>query len=184
MNIHQSNYLPGLVDGVLYGQNERVDEINARQQARQFSDSPLEPNFSPRPVPTKFSLFPVVNPRAPATQPILPYPIFDPEANFNPGTKAPSSGYYQNIDIETMLRFQTVALQRGAGQGVYIPSSTSELYNQTVPQQGQNRTDAQPNPHLFERYTLDQTPNQNVVGSSIGSDMFFNHTRTQLREGR
>lgn len=180
MNIQASNSLPGLVEGVFYGQNERVDEINARQQARQFSDSPLEPNFTPRPVATKRSAFPIVNMRKPAKQEILPYPIYSAEANFNPGTaNAPPSGYYSNIDVETMLRFQNVALQRGAGQGVYVPSSKSELYNVIVPTQ----PSIQPNPLLFEKYELDQRPNANIAGSSIGTDLFFNHTRTQLRGG-
>ena len=54
----------GLIEGVhrelIVGQHERLDEINDRIKSRQFSDYPLEPNFSPRHVSTKYSLMPIM----------------------------------------------------------------------------------------------------------------------------
>jgi hypothetical protein len=37
------------------------------------------------------------------------------------------------IDVESTLRNQLYSLQHGADQSIYIPSSSSELYNITVP---------------------------------------------------
>jgi hypothetical protein len=50
----------GVCKGIYYGQNERVDELNTRIQSRHFPDVDLPPNFDPRPVSTRFCLFPVV----------------------------------------------------------------------------------------------------------------------------
>jgi hypothetical protein len=178
MELNQPTKMPGVIEGVYYGQNERVDEINTRYQERQFSDSPLEPNFSPRPVPTKYAIFPMMNHRKEAKEFIIPYPEYRTEHIFNPGTaNAPPSGYYANIDVETQLRFQNVALQRRTDQGIYVPSSNSDLYKVSVIA----RPEVQPNPLLFERYDLDQSAHPNNVTTDIGRDLFYNHTRTQLR---
>jgi hypothetical protein len=100
MELNNPTKMPGVVEGVYYGQNERVDEINSRYQERQFADSPLAPNFSPRPVPTKYAVFPMVNHRTPAKDSIRSYPEYSPADNFNPGTaNAPPSGYYSHIDV-------------------------------------------------------------------------------------
>jgi len=172
--------LYGVVEGVYYGQNERVDEINDRYHERQFSDFPLEPNFSPRSISTKYALFPMLNGRKPAHEPRLSYPEHSSAVNFNPGTRsAPSSGFFPNVDVETILRNQTTALQHGADQGVYVPSSNSDLYKVSIVSRPSN----QPNPLLFRNFQFNQTPHPNNEASNIGQDRFFNHTRTQLRGG-
>jgi hypothetical protein len=174
------NKIFGVPEGVYYGQNERVDEINTRMSTRHFPDSPLEPNFDPRSIPTKYSRFPIINRRKPSNEPVVPYLDYNNGVNFNPGThRAPPSGFLNNIDTETILRNQTFALQRGAEQGVYIPSSNSDMYKVQVPNGSLN--DPQPHPDLFNRQQFDQTPHPNVQGNYIGRDKFFNHTRTQLR---
>lgn len=170
----------GIPEGVYYEQNERVDELNSRFQTRQFSDSPLRPNFDPRPVPTKYSHFPTMNLRAPAKEEILPYVDYNVGVNFNPGNATgPVSGFVNNIDIETVLRNQTFALQRDAGESVYVPSSKSDLYNVSVI----SRPSEQPYPLLFERPQFSNRVHPNVVNANVGNDPFFNHTRTQLRKG-
>jgi len=55
MNLGNNRIQPnGLIDGVhreiIVSQHERTDELNQRIGSRQFSDTPLEPNFSPRPL--------------------------------------------------------------------------------------------------------------------------------------
>jgi hypothetical protein len=182
MDLHSNNNkIFGVPEGVYYGQNERVDELNTRINSRQFSDSPLQPNFDPRSVPTKQSLFPMVNRRKPMNEPVIPYLDYN-IINFNPGTqRAPPSGFINNIDTETVLRNQTFALQRGGEQGVYVPSSNSDLYKTSIPKGSIN--DPQPFPILFQRPILDQSVHPNLQGNVIGQERFFNHTRTQLRSG-
>jgi hypothetical protein len=173
---HKKMY--GVVEGVYYGQQERVDEINDRYQERQFSDFPLEPNYSPRSISTKYARFPMMNGRKPAYEQRLSYPQHSSSVNFNPGTRsAPSSGFFSNVDVETILRNQTVALQKGADQGVYVPSANSDLYKVSIVSRPSN----QPNPLLFRHFQFNQTPHPNNENSVVGRDVFMNHTRTQLR---
>jgi hypothetical protein len=178
MNLNENNVIYGVPQGIYYGQNERVDEINERIYGRNRSDYPLRPNFNPRPVPTKYSLFPIINRRAESSVPIYEYPEHSVETNFSPATrKGPPQGYLTNVDIETILRNQTVAIQHGADQGTYIPSSDSELYKVSVV----SSPSIQPYPNLFYQPNLYTNIPSSLVNSSIGKKNFFNHTRTQLR---
>jgi hypothetical protein len=162
----------------MYGQNERVDELNQRIESRQFPDSPLEPNFDPRAVPTKYALFPIVNRRTPSKETALPYINYNGSVNFNPGPqRAPPSGFIQNVDIETTLRNQHFAHQKGAHQGIFIPDSKSDLYKVTIPSTPVEQT----HPLLFERQIFGDYKHPNMTNTIIGQEQFFNHTRTQLR---
>ena len=169
----------GLQDGITYGQNERVDELNSRILDRFHPDFQLQPNFDPRPVPTKYSHFPIIDMRRPAKEAYQPYPDFSTQTNFVPlGRAGPVAGYLNKVETESILRNQFFALQRGADQGVYVPSSDSELYNVEVVSV---KRDEQPYPQLFDDYNRGfHTTNKNV-DLVIGSDRFNNHTRTQLR---
>ena len=105
------------------------------------------------------------------------YLDYYPEVIFYPGnTKAPISGFFNSIDVETDLRNQNIPLHKADLNIKYIPSLDSDLYNIKVPQ-GKNVT--QPYPLLFENYTFDQSLHPNT--QSIGTQMLYNHTRTQLR---
>ena len=171
--------LYGVPTGVSYGQNERVDELNDRLHARQFSDKPLAPNFSGRPVQTKHSRFQILDRRAPFQESILPMEPHNVETNFSPAThRGPPSTFLTHVDVESGLRNQTVALQKGSIQSVYVPDSSSDLYRVQVP----SLTIGSPNPHpgLFVSQTFRDTRTANLNGS-IGKDFFNNHTRTQLR---
>ena len=169
----------GVIKGIEYGQNERIDELNDRIYSRSFPDIPLAPNFDPRPVPTKYSLFPIINRRTEVDTAIKPIITHHVELNFNPGTQnAPPMGYFNNIDIETNLRNQTVALQHGANQGVYIPSSTSDLYRVRV---SSKPGVPQPHPKLFGTEKYKTSISNNLENNKIGYDRFHNNTRTQLR---
>lgn len=181
MNYQENTKIYGLPDGILYGQNERVDELNSRISSRHFPDIPLAPNFDPRPVPTKYSLFPIINRRTEPKESIQLLPRHHVEVNFNPGSaKAPPCGFIHNIDIETTLRNQTVAVQNGAYQGTYIPSSKSDLYHVSVPY----IPSVQPHVDLFTKYDLQTIIPNKLEQSNIGKSFFSNHTRTQLRGGK
>uniref|UniRef100_A0A6C0B7P0 Uncharacterized protein n=1 Tax=viral metagenome TaxID=1070528 RepID=A0A6C0B7P0_9ZZZZ len=177
MNHQEKMY--GVADGITYQQNERTDDLNKRIIERQFPDYPLEPNYEPRPVPTKYSIFPIVDRRTPAKETRLDYPVHDSYINFNPGSNsAPIKGYFKNVDTETVLRNQTFSLQNTA-HNTYIPSSKSDLYNVTVI----SSPSEQPYPLLFDKPALDKKLHPNVKNSDIGKNIFFNATRVQLRNG-
>jgi hypothetical protein len=171
----------GLPEHLYFGQNERVDELNDRISSRHFPDSPLQPNFDPRSVPTKYAHFPIINRRTPLKEPVVPYLDYNMSANFNPGSQmGPPSGYLNAVDIENQLRNQHFALQHGAEQGIYVPSSNSDLYRVTVPLGSQQ--EPQPYPDLFVQGQYNTTMDQQISNSKIGKDVLYNHTRTQLRD--
>jgi len=178
MDLRDTNQIHGLTAGIITGQHERTDELNNRIAQRNIPGRQLEPNFAPRAVPTQCVLFPAFDQRPLSSVDRNAFPAYEQSSTFNPGSdRAPSSGYRNNIDLETVLRNQTVALQHGASQGVYVPSSKSDLYNNTIePTYG-----TQPHPDLFTRPQFDQRLHANVASGEIGTDRFFNHTRTQLR---
>jgi len=177
MNPQEKMY--GVADGITYQQDERVEDLNKRIIDRQFPDYPLEPNYGPRPVPTKYSIFPIVDRRKPTKETRLDYPVHDPYVNFNPGSGASAvKGYFKNVDTETVLRNQSFS-QQNTGHNVYVPSSKSDLYNVTV----LSRRSEQPYPLLFSKPALDKNLHPNVQRSAIGKNIFFNSTRVQLRNG-
>ena len=102
------------------------------------------------------------------------------EKNFSPPVAAvgPVSGFINNVDQESELRNQYHALQKGAGQDVYIPSSNSDLYKVSVV----SRPSEQPYPGLFETQQFDQRNHANLAHGNIGKETFHNNTRTQLRK--
>ena len=176
---YQMNYeIQGVHQGVQYGQNARVDELNERINDRFVPDSPLEPNFDPRPVSTKYAHFPIINRRKMVNEPSIPYPEYNQHINFTPMTsRGPSSGYRKNVDVENGLRNQEYALQHGADQNVYVPASNSDLYRISIV----SKPTEQPHPNLFVQPQFSSMPHPNVENSVIGREQFFNHTRTQLR---
>ena len=174
----------GVVEGVFYGQNCRVEELNDRILDRNHPDYALPPNINSRPVQTKYALFPMLDKRMPATVPIESNYDYSLETNFTPPIVAngPVSGYINNVNTESTLRNQFFALQKGADQSVYVPSSNSDLYKVTVV----SRPEEQPYPLLFENgIEIDKSLHSNIRNNpDIGKDTFHNYTRTQLRNGK
>jgi hypothetical protein len=179
MNYQTSQSIYGIPTGISYGQNERVDELNTRISMRTVSDSILEPNFDPRPTPTKYSRFPIIDLRKQSNEHMYRVPNYTID-QFNPGTsRGPVSGFVSHIHTENQLRNQYFALQRDAGQSTYIPSTKSDLYHVSV--DTTSRREPQPHPNLFTKM---QYKNENlpfIQSTNIGKDRFHNHTRTQLR---
>jgi len=167
------------VPGILYGQNARTDELNARLFDRYFPDGPLAPNFDPRPIPTKYAYLPIVNRRKDAIVPIDKYLDHSPQSNggnFYCGTdKAPSDGFFRNVDTESTLRSQFFALQRDAGQSVYIPDTRSDLYMTTAV----GRQEAQTHAGLFAKESY-RSPDMGHL-AHVGKATFYNGTRDQMR---
>ena len=186
MNLSESNKIQGVIPetpGILYGQFERVDELNDRILGRFYPDMPLQPNLDVRPVPTKYSHFPIIDRIPMAKVPIVEAPYYSIGTNFTPSnTRGPVDGYFSNVNVESSLRNQFFALQRGAPQNEYIPSSQSDLYR--VQMADPSRSESQPYPRLFDQYRPAPTVKPSNLDAEIGADRFFNHTRVQLRVGK
>ena len=179
MNLSENNKIYGLEPGILYGQNERVDELNSRALARFSSDAPLQPNLSSRSVPTKYARFPLIDRVKQAKIPIHSYLDHSASTNFAPiQGQGPFSGF--QVGIESDLRNQYFAIQ-SAPQATYIPSSSSDLYKVQVPTS--SRQEVQPFLGLFDNYRMNPMAPIRNADPKIGSDTFLNNTRVQLRGG-
>ena len=147
---------------------------------RNIPSAPLQPYLNSRPVSTKYSFLPVVDPRKPIQTPLQTQPIYNTKHTFNPGNAtAPYSGYADKVHVESQLRNQVYALQRSS-QAVYVPSSHSDLYNEPK-LENVNQSHVQPFPRLFEAPTFnkfDPTPpklaHQTLFQSSTRSRIGLN----------
>ena len=152
---------------------------NHRIYDRNIPSQFLQPYLSVRPVMTKYSIMPIVDPRAPINVPMIQMPVYNSEKVFNPGnTQSPWSGFAAAINTESELRNQIFALQR-CSQSVYVPTSSSDLYHVSFnPEKGGNNH--QPFPGLFHKESFSPF-NPNPSPSSIGDELFNNNTRVQVR---
>ena len=149
-----------------------------RTYERNIPSQPLQPYLDARPVLTKYSILPIVDPRKDVNTPLINQATYSPEKIFNPGNDTgPWSGYASNINHETELRNQIFALQ-SCTQAHYIPSSNSSLYQVKWKNNSNNQ---QPFPLLFQNEQFSPTianPNSNKIGYAL----FNNATRQQTKD--
>ena len=164
----------GVVNKLYLCNQERSRELNDRITIRNEPSAPLQPQYSMRPVLSKYSIMPILDQRATPTVAMDKYPQFSPETTFNPGTaQAPWSGFSSNINTESILRNQVFALQ-SCEQAEYVPSSKSDLFNVRVPENYVQ----QPYPDLFNRQLFcPHNPNEH----NIANKFFNNSTRTDIK---
>ena len=136
----------------------RVEELNERIYQRFQGDKPSF-SFSPRPVATKYTMFPIVHEHTSGKE-IKQVPIFDVTRNFLPGDSAPWSGKAENIDVETDLYLGKT----------YFPSTHSDLYKVSVPK----KTVEQPFPLL---QTSVKTSDDGIKVNIPEQQLFYNVTR-------
>jgi len=159
--------------------SQRQQTVYLRSYQRNIPSQPLQPYLDARPVLTKYSILPVVDPRKPIKTPLIQQATFTPETVYNPGNDSgPWSGYASNINHETELRNQIFALQ-SCSQAAYIPSSQSSLYQ--VKWKNNNNKPVQPFPDLFKNEQFcPNNPNPNP--DKIGFALFNNATRQQVKD--
>ena len=88
-------------------------ETNTRIYDRNIPSQMLQPYIDVRPVMTKYSYFPIVDPRKNIKTQLNVQPTFNPHTVFNPGnTQSPWSGFASKINLESELRNQIYALQK------------------------------------------------------------------------
>ena len=164
----------GVVNGVYYCQQERTEQLSQRMFMRNIPSCPLQPQFSIRPVSTKYDCMSVVDRRPKPRVDIVKRPTYNLKNNFNPGNaQAPWSGFASHINDESRLRNQFFALQK-CEQSEFVPSSKSDLYQTKIDYKPIKQT----HPLLFERQDFEDF-NPNV--HNLGNEFFNNSTRSQLK---
>lgn len=154
----------GVHEGLISGQQDRLEDINSKIYNRNSNEYNTKhaPIFEPRPTPTKQSIFPILNLRN--THSGLVSKLDYDKVSSN------------NVQVENVLQQRIFALQKGADQSVYVPSSNSELYRVSVP----STPSIQPFPSLFSQPKFESSVHPNIK-PNIGNDVFGNNTRVQLR---
>ena len=94
----------GVVKGVYYQNQERLDELNNRIMSRNIPSEGLEQVYDPRPSHTRRVFMPIVDQLAFSKTPRQSKDAYNQHGQFNPGTSAPFSGYATFIDQETRLK--------------------------------------------------------------------------------
>ena len=169
----------GIPAGAYIGQFNRTTELDNRILARSFPSAPLQPNYDPRPISTKYSLMPALSGRKPNAEPKKEYNEYNVHKTFNPcNDGAPVNGFLNNVDHETYLRNQYFALQKGDKQH-YVPKGSSELFNDYLFNTVSG--EEQPHPGLFKKEEFNNNRTNHSGLDGIGVDYFHNNTRTQLR---
>ena len=160
--------------------SEIHNDTNTRIYDRNLPSQMLQPYIDVRPVMTKYSFMPIVDPRKELNVRMTQMPTYNSSKIFNPGNAtAPWSGYASNVNLESDLRNQVFALQK-CSQSVYVPGSNSDLYVNEFNNKA-SRTSNQQHTLLFhQEHFSDFNPNPNA--KVIGTGLFNNFTRTQLGE--
>jgi hypothetical protein len=160
--------------------SQRQSTVYLRSYERNIPSQPLQPYLDARPVLTKYSLLPIVDPRQSIKTPLIQQATYTPEKIYNPGNDfGPWSGYASNVNHESELRNQIFALQ-SCGQAAYIPSSKSSLY-QTNWKNANEAIQQQPFPGLFINEQFSPT-NPNQHPDKVGFSLFNNATRQQTKD--
>jgi hypothetical protein len=152
-------------------------QTNGRIYNRNIPSQMLQPYLDVRPVMTKYSYLPIVDPRKQVNVPLVQVPTYNVHQVFNPGNaEGPWSGFASNINTESELRNQVYALQK-CSQAVYVPRSSSDLYTYKF------QTPSRHNPHelLFKDESFasfDPNPSPSICGTGL----FYNNTRCQVKD--
>lgn len=143
------------------------NEINKRMNTRQFPSQSLPPLFDVRPVSTKYTFFQTVEERPTLNTIPHTYMYYNPATTFNPGSRAPVDYFIENVDTESKLRNQFMALQK-SNQAVYVPELTSSLY---MVEYEYNKN---------QKYTATDCKT-NTINKNLAPNTFNNFTRYNLR---
>jgi hypothetical protein len=156
--------------------SEIQKQTNQRIYDRNIPSKMLQPYLDVRPVMTKYSYLPIVDPRKEVSTRLTQTPVYNVHQVFNPGnTQSPWSGFASNVNTESVLRNQVFALQK-CSQSVYVPSSNSDLYHVAF----HTKPETYPDSLLFQQETFCPfNPNPNP--QEIGYATFHNSTRLQVR---
>ena len=154
------------------------DEMNQKLYERNVPSQNLQPYLDVRPVMTKYSYFPIVDPRKKNKTELNVMPTYNINNVFNPGnTQSPWSGFASNVNAESELRNQIYALQK-CSKAVYVPNSKSDLYDFSfMPSNKVN----QPHELLFQSNKFNKF-NPNCFEEDVGYNVFNNSTRNQIKD--
>jgi hypothetical protein len=169
--------MENVVKGAYYCQQNRTTQLSNRMYKRNVPGVPLQMNYDPRPVDTKFVVFPILDCRLPTNVPCERRPIYNTRHMFAGSSQSlPFNGFQSKIDTESKLMNIIFPLQ-SCPQAKFIPSSKSDLYNTTY-LTPPFETTKMTNQLLFKQERFSPF-NPNMC--NLGKDTFNNNTRVQIK---
>ena len=173
MNNHNMNNM-NMNNHILVCDTTNLEQLNNRIFNRIIPSKNLENPLDFRPCETRHTIFPTS-----IKQNVQPTNMnYNQLAQFNPGSKAPYSGYANFVDQESRIKNIFMTNQKWCGQTSFIPSSKSELYNEKSFKKT-NIPELQKHSLLFQQETFSPfNPND----CNIGNQLFNNHTRQQTKD--
>lgn len=153
---------------------------------RNIPSQKLEPYISSRSSYSRHQILPIVKSdiqpvvEDPTAKNIMgnTYPIYNQSTTFNPGSRAPWSGYVSNINTESVLRNQIYPHQKNNDATAWVPESKSDLYNSNLTYRPSKNT---PHKDLFEDKSI-AYKKEFAHHDKIGFALFNNSTRNQLKD--
>ena len=163
---------------VLIQHLEKANYMNQEIYGRNIASTPINMNFFPTSVSTKYQHFMTHDLNNRVETKIKYYGEYDVSNTFFPSDSKPHfSGFAYNIDLESGLRNQIYPLEH-SDRTKWYPDSKSNMYVNDIDFVNVNKN--LDNDLLFRRETFDDfNPN---ISNSIGNDVFYNPTRVQLKD--
>ena len=165
-----------MTTGIVHNDN-RNQLLNKRIYQRNIPSQVIHQSMDPRMAPTRQVLFPGLDTWKQSATPILSNEGYNQGTQFNPGTKAPYSGYATFVDVESRLHNSFAPTQKYTVLGKFVPSTASDLYRNSV-EENLAKQHEQPFPALF---TEEQFGPKNVNPMNLGNLAFNNATRQQVK---
>jgi hypothetical protein len=163
---------------VIIKDDSRLQQLNDRICGRNLPSQTMNTVFDPRPSTTRRQIFPVLDAHAPASTPIRDTGHYRQGQMFNPGDRAPFSGFARAVDSESALKNIFMSRQKFCNQTQYAPSTTSKLYRAPA----FSRTlAADAHPLLGPKPVAQQAPDTSALGGTGG--LFNTDTRQQRLGG-
>jgi hypothetical protein len=156
-------------------QQARTQDLSDRTYERNTASKQMTPKYFSRPISNRRTVMPTIDSRKKTIEKKANFKDYNMKYDFHPGVGGPYSAYSNNIDKESLLFNRFNVLQK-CPQVNYIPGSGSDLFNANVPV-ASNST--QPFKLLQKEEVMSPF---NPDECSISNDLFFNHTRQQLKD--
>ena len=162
--------------------SQRQNTMNERAYSRNIPSQKLQPSLNARPVLTKYSILPIVDPRKAINVPLEQMGTFNMSQTFTPGTSfGPWSGYASQVNDESILRNQIYALQ-DCPQATYVPSSKSDLYKVHWQNHNMSQSALQVQNQFPTLYRNERFAEFNPGIEGVGNNFFNNCTRQQVKD--
>ena len=152
---------------------EYDNALNTRLHERIFPSQELQPNFAPRPVPTKYTHFMTTAHSPQSSVELRNYQEFNtPNVFYSGNAKGPVQYALQQVDTESLLENRFMGLQKN-DHAYYVPSIYSDLY--------QNKGSIPSKENKIDQYKLTPPIITNPNKCNLAPNTFHNSTRYNLK---